>query len=707
MGIVGRLDQYASMLATEFNDYSMSENLVTYSEQFDNAAWTKSSVAITANTSATTAPDGTVTADKIQEDNTNNQHLVVQSIGTPSIGQVYTFSCWAKSAERTQMSLTAHGEGYSVFDLSTGTVSTTGGNSNVTITPYPNGWYRCSATITKTNTNGAFYIIVWNNGNPYTGTTGSGIYIWGAQVETGSVATGYTPTTTTAISRVLPATTNSNITGFGTYYSSGFDENTSITTLVQTGENLITYSEQFDNAAWSVGFIRTGITTNTSATTAPDGTNTAEKLREDTTASNSHYIARTFSGLTSTTSYTFSVFAKKEERSVIVIGSWDGVSGLDTTFDINSGTITYTPVGVTASITQYPNGWYRCVTTRTIAQTTVQPVIYLTQDGTTSYTGDGTSGIYIWGAQLERGSTATDYIPTTTTSVARSLPSSTLALSANVFAPYDPVYDEFSGTLFGAGQGRYMRQNNNKSVIVYDEIDEIRDFRDIVRTGLLLDLDAGMNSSYNGSGTTWTDLSGTGNNGTLVNTPTYNSSGYFDFDYAQFENVTFSSSSSLQFLNRSPYTLEAWVYPTINPGANNWTGIFDREDTSIGSRDGYNLYFLGSAGTDTTFSTERFVAGSAAAPSVTLNQSVSVNNWSHIVATYDGTTLSLYRNGSLVGTPATSTGNISNTSKTLTIGVRGGNYFGGRISNAKIYNKALTDNEITQNYNALKHRFGL
>jgi hypothetical protein len=202
-------------------------------------------------------------------------------------------------------------------------------------------------------------------------------------------------------------------------------------------------------------------------------------------------------------------------------------------------------------------------------------------------------------------------------------------------------------------------------------------------------------------------LSGTGNNGTLVNTPTYNSSGYFDFDYAQFENVTFSSSSSLQFLNRSPYTLEAWVYPTINPGANNWTGIFDREDTSIGSRDGYNLYFLGSAGTDTTFSTERFVAGSAAAPSVTLNQSVSVNNWSHIVATYDGTTLSLYRNGSLVGTPATSTGNISNTSKTLTIGVRGGNYFGGRISNAKIYNKALTDNEITQNYNALKHRFGL
>ncbi len=229
----------------------------------------------------------------------------------------------------------------------------------------------------------------------------------------------------------------------------------------------------------------------------------------------------------------------------------------------------------------------------------------------------------------------------------------------------------------------------------------------IVTSGLVLCLDAGNTKSYPGSGTTWTDLSGTGNNGTLVNTPTYNSSGYFDFDYTQSENVTFSSSSSLQFLNRSPYTLEAWVYPTRNPGANNWTGIFDREDSSIGSRDGYNIYFLGSAGTNTFFTTERFVAGSAVAPSVTLDQSVSVNNWSHIVATYDGTTLSLYRNGSLVGTPATSTGNITNTSKSLTIGVRGGNYFGGRISNAKVYNKALTAAEIQQNFNALKGRFGL
>ena len=338
--------------------------------------------------------------------------------------------------------------------------------------------------------------------------------------------------------------------------------------------------------------------------------------------------------------------------------------------------------------------------------------------------------VSVWGAQLERGSVATDYTTRRSgTQVIRVLASTTNTnitglgtyyasgfdenvgfttfLSANVFPPYDPVYDEFGGTLFGAGQGRYMRQYTDKSVIVYNEIDEISDFRDIVRSGLVLDLDAGMNASYNGSGTTWIDLSGNGNNGTLVNTPTYNSSGYFDFDYTQSESISFNSSSSLQFLNRSPYTLESWVYPTRNPGASNWTGIFDREDTSTGSRDGYNLYFLGSAGTDTFFTTERFVAGTNNNTFVTLNQSVSVNNWSHIVATYDGTTLTLYRNGTSVGTPATSTGNISNTSKTLTIGVRGGQYFGGRISNAKIYNAALSASQVLQNYNALKHRFGL
>ena len=290
----------------------------------------------------------------------------------------------------------------------------------------------------------------------------------------------------------------------------------------------------------------------------------------------------------------------------------------------------------------------------------------------------------------------------------------TTTLTTRTFLTYDPVSDDFIGDplsdALGGAKGTYMRYNTDKSVIVYEDIDEVTDYRNIATEGLVLDLNASSSLSYNGSGITWTDLSGSGNNGTLVNGVSYNSGngGSLNFNYLDSEYVSFSNASSLQFLNRSPYTLSAWVYPTRNPGLNNFTGIFDREDSSIGSRDGFNLLFLGGSGTDTYFYTERFVAGAqVSAGGVLLNQSVTVNNWQYIVATYDGTNLILYRNGAIYGTSLTSTGNITNTAKILTIGVRGGQYFGGNISQAQIYNRALTAAEITQNYNALKSFYGL
>ena len=290
----------------------------------------------------------------------------------------------------------------------------------------------------------------------------------------------------------------------------------------------------------------------------------------------------------------------------------------------------------------------------------------------------------------------------------------TTTLTTRTFLTYDPVSDDFIGDplsdALGGAKGTYMRYNTDKSVIVYEDIDEVTDYRNIATEGLVLDLNASSSLSYNGSGTTWTDLSGSGNNGTLVNGVSYNSGngGSLNFNYLDSEYVSFSNASSLQFLNRSPYTLSAWVYPTRNPGLNNFTGIFDREDSSIGSRDGFNVLFLGSSGTDTYFYTERFVAGTnTSVGGVSLNQSITVNKWNYIVATYDGTNLTLYRNGAIYGTSFTSTGNITNATKTLTVGVRGGQYFGGNISQAQIYSRALTATEVLQNYNALKSFYGL
>ena len=290
----------------------------------------------------------------------------------------------------------------------------------------------------------------------------------------------------------------------------------------------------------------------------------------------------------------------------------------------------------------------------------------------------------------------------------------TTTLTTRTFLTYDPVSDDFIGDplsdALGGSKGTYMRYNTDKSVVVYEDIDEVNDYRNIVVDGLVLDLNASSSLSYPGSGTTWNDLSGNGNTGTLVNGVSYSTAngGSLNFNYLDSEYVSFSNASSLQFLNRSPYTLSAWVYPTRNPGLNNFTGIFDREDSSIGSRDGFNVLFLGGSGTDTYFYTERFVAGAqTSVGGVLLNQSVTVNAWHYIVATYDGTNLTIYRNGSIYGTSATSTGNITNTSKTLTVGLRGGQYFGGNITQTQIYNRALTTSEITQNYNALKSFYGL
>jgi hypothetical protein len=208
---------------------------------------------------------------------------------------------------------------------------------------------------------------------------------------------------------------------------------------------------------------------------------------------------------------------------------------------------------------------------------------------------------------------------------------------------------------------------------------------------------------------TWSDVINNNIQGTLVNGPTYGSTnlGFLNFNFNNNQRVTFPFNEKLLFLNRDPYTLEAWVYPTRNPGSGNFTGIFDRESSATGSRDGFNFFFLGSAGTDTGWYTERFAAGVQSGPGgYTINQSLSVNRWQHVVATYDGTNVRFYYNGSLISQGA-STGNISNSVAPFTIASRGGQPFDGRISVARVYSKALTDTEVSMNFNAMRTRYGL
>lgn len=168
--------------------------------------WGAFRVTVSANQIA--APDGATTADKIAEDNTAaNSHVLVQSV-TLSGATVYTFSTFAKAAERTWMRLgwnDGAGNQAAWFNLATGEIGTQESGVTATILAYPNGWYRCSVTITSDAVPSSPIVFICpspaDNTSTYDGVTGNGIYAWGAQLEAAEFASSYIPTTTAAVVR--------------------------------------------------------------------------------------------------------------------------------------------------------------------------------------------------------------------------------------------------------------------------------------------------------------------------------------------------------------------------------------------------------------------------------------------------------------------------------------------------------------------------
>ena len=186
--------------------------------------------------------------------------------------------------------------------------------------------------------------------------------------------------------------------------------------------NLLTYSEAFDNAAWA----KTRSSVSVNSTAAPDGSSSADFIVEDSTAANSHFVANSLT-ISSATAYTLSIYAKANGRSWIAL--YESSAGKGKYFNISTGAVGGTLIGAPTSysITDVGNGWYRCSITVTSAGTSGSLSVYLANaDGGFSYNGDGTSGVYVWGAQLEAGAFATTYIPTTSASVTRAADSATM-----------------------------------------------------------------------------------------------------------------------------------------------------------------------------------------------------------------------------------------------------------------------------------------
>ena len=174
--------------------------------------------------------------------------------------------------------------------------------------------------------------------------------------------------------------------------------------------NLLTYSEDFTDGTWVKS--QTTITSNTIV--APDSTLTGDKIVE-TSGAGLRQLYQTPS--LSAVSHSFSAYFKASERYWFKLN----LTGSGAYFDLSTGVIGTIDAGVTAAMTAVGNGWYRCSIVRTVSAGTNYTEIQLAlTNGGGSYTGDGYSGIFIWGAQLEAGAFPTSYIPTVASQVTRS-----------------------------------------------------------------------------------------------------------------------------------------------------------------------------------------------------------------------------------------------------------------------------------------------
>lgn len=472
---------------------SASTNLFTYSEDFSNSAWTKSGSNVTTN--ALLAPDGSYTANFFKEDAGSNYHFMYRNPGTTG---AQSFSVYAKSLTfdrflALRFSVSQSDWHISVFDLSNGNIvqSVTSGssvsNAKAFVEKLPNGWYRCTITCTNLAGSNSRDIILHNSSSfvpsgpdglqSYAGNGTSGIYIWGAQLETGSVATSYIKSMPTFTSRASSAT---YVDVNGTIRTAAINEARSNSYLPDStgvirsigflyepsATNLYTYSRDF-SSNWSVN----QVTLSTNAGLAPDGTNTAALITTNTV--NAYNTIEQLPTLSTNTNYCYSVFVKlvsgSGTSSRVVFGSAStGVLPVYASWGLQLDTLAETTDGNTPSIKGYqiyPNGWVRLyMVINTSNQTSGFVAIRF---GTGS--SDSVATFYVWGAQLEQGTFPTSYIPTDASTVTRSadvVSSSTTTRAADVSSSSSVTRAAESTSMTGANFTSWY--NNTEGTLYTD-----------------------------------------------------------------------------------------------------------------------------------------------------------------------------------------------------------------------------------------------
>jgi hypothetical protein len=234
---------------------------------------------------------------------------------------------------------------------------------------------------------------------------------------------------------------------------------------------------------------------------------------------------------------------------------------------------------------------------------------------------------------------------------------------------------------------------------------------DIVQTGLLLALDAANIKSYSASSTTWIDISGNGNNGTLTNGPTFGSSSLGNIVFDGTDDLVSVPNTNLRFSGSvNSYSIECTFRVPTTPLRSIPAALFDIFRYGVYYEYSSNfarLTYVDKIYDDTSNYSARLVYGAALNPK---------GSWNHIIYTYtpvgpDSASITYLTNGvynsssvlRMSNTYTVSTGYIGNSQHS------GLYYYSleGNIANLKIYNRALTQDEMLQNFNAQRSRFGV